>query len=253
MKQIRIRMMNMKKSKEGENLLMKLIEKGPWSIDQSTRYKVFEYNQHVEQNQDGTKSYHDCLKVFDGCTLVANIEEWSGRVWIYGKLQEITNYSGKSVPITTLLITDDQIQVYCEDMDEVYLLDLNKSYEKETVKNESESDYEEFKKYDIIKHFKYETLTDEMQKQHIYIYQVLMTSVLDTETDEKLIIYKALYNGKLYGMDSGFGQVFARPEKMFYEEVNQEKYPNIDQKHRFELVRHMDHEINEKEVNKLKI
>lgn len=164
---------------------MKLIEKGPFSIDQSTRYKVFGYNQHVEQNQDGAKSYHDCLKVFDDCTLVANIEG--------------------------------------------------------------------FKKYDIIKHFKYETLTDEMQKQHIYIYQVLMTSVLDTETDEKLIIYKALYNGKLYGMNSEFGQVFARPEKMFYEEVNQEKYPNINQKHRFELVRHMNHEINEKEVNKLKI
>ena len=173
---------------------MKLIEKGPWSIDQSTRYKVFEYNQHVEQNQDGTKSYHDCLKVFDDCTLVANIEEWSGRVWIHGKLQEFTDYSGKSVPINTLLITDDQIQVYCEDMDEVYLLDLNESYEIEVVKNESESDYEEFKKYDLIKHFKHETLTDEMQKQHIYIYQVLMTSVLDTETDEKLNIDLSLYD-----------------------------------------------------------
>lgn len=242
------------KKNEGENLLMKLIEKGPWSIDQSTRYKVFEYNQHVEQNKDGTKLYHDCLKVFDDCTLVANIEEWSGKVWIHGKLQEFTNYSGKAVPINTLLITDDQIQVYCEDMDEAYLLDLNESYEIEVMKNDKrKANFEEFTKYDIIKHFKYETLTDEMHKQHIYIYQVLITSVLDTETDEKLIIYKALYNGNLYGMGSVFGQAFARPEKMFYEEVNQEKYPNIDQKHRFELVRHMNHEINEKEVNKLKI
>ena len=54
---------------------MKLIEKGPWSIDQSTRYKVFEYNQHVEQNQDGTKSYHDCLKVFDDCTLYETLKK----------------------------------------------------------------------------------------------------------------------------------------------------------------------------------
>lgn len=232
---------------------MKLIEKGPWSIDQSTRYKVYECNQYVEQNQDGTKSYYDHLKVFDGCALAANIEEWSGRVWIHGKLQEFTDYSGKSIPINTLLITDDQIQVYCENMDEAYLLDLNESYENKVLKNKSKSDYEEFKKYDIIKHFKNETLTDEMQKNHVYIYQILMTSVFDTETDEKLIVYKALYNGKLYGMDSEFGQVFARPEKMFYEEVNREKYPNIHQKHRFELVQHMKYEINEKEVNKLKI
>ena len=154
------------KKNEGENLLMKLIEKGPWSIDQSTRYKVYEYCERFEQNQDGTKSYYDHLKIFDSCALVANIEEWSGRVYIHGKLQEFTDYSGKSIPINTLLITDDQIQVYCEDMDEAYLLDLNESYEAETVmNNKSKGGFEGFKKYDIIKHFKHETLTDEMQKK----------------------------------------------------------------------------------------
>lgn len=30
-----------------------------------------------------------------------------------------------------------------------------------------------FKQYDIVQHFKYETLTDEQKKQNIYLYQIL--------------------------------------------------------------------------------
>lgn len=70
-----------------------------------------------------------------------------------------------------------------------------------------------FKLRGIYKHF----------KGDLYIIEDI---AFDSETKEKLVVYRALY---------GDGKLWCRPYDMFFSEVDREKYPNVQQKYRFEL------------------
>jgi len=57
-------------------------------------------------------------------------------------------------------------------------------------------------------------------------YYIVEDIALDSETDNQMVIYRALY---------GTGQLYIRNLEMFTSEVDRNKYPDVKQKYRFEL------------------
>jgi len=57
-------------------------------------------------------------------------------------------------------------------------------------------------------------------------YYLVEDIAIDSETMEKLVIYRALYDDN---------QLYARPYKMFLSKVDKLKYPDVEQEYRFQL------------------
>ena len=90
-----------------------------------------------------------------------------------------------------------------------------------------------FKPGDIVQHFKREQMTEEdlAKDPNKYLFKIVGIS-RHTETHELLMNYLPLYEA-----ECAAGVEFAtRPLDMFMSEVDHEKYPDIKQKYRFELV-----------------
>ena len=81
---------------------------------------------------------------------------------------------------------------------------------------------------DIVQCFKRETVENKHSMDYLYIIETVATH---TETNEKLVIYRAMYQDEERGVHYN---AFARPYEEFMSEVDHEKYPNIKQKYRFE-------------------
>ncbi|MBQ3325703.1 DUF1653 domain-containing protein [Candidatus Saccharibacteria bacterium] len=71
-----------------------------------------------------------------------------------------------------------------------------------------------FKRHGVYKHFKGE------------LYR-LEDVAYNSETNEKMIAYRAL---------NGDNKLWCRPYEMFFSEVDHKKYPEAEQKYRFELL-----------------
>lgn len=80
-----------------------------------------------------------------------------------------------------------------------------------------------FKIGDTVQHFKREYVDPASAE---YLYRVLAFAS-HTETGEKLVVYQALYPPY---------KTCARPFDMFCSEVDREKYPDVRQVYRFEVV-----------------
>lgn len=81
----------------------------------------------------------------------------------------------------------------------------------------------EFKIGDIVQHFKREMVSETSPE---YIYKILAFA-RHSETGERLVVYQGLYPPY---------KTCARPYEMFTSEVDREKYPDIKQKYRFEII-----------------
>ena len=61
----------------------------------------------------------------------------------------------------------------------------------------------------------------------------IITVATHTETGESLVVYEC--NGKAVNSNHEDG-IYARPLEMFLSEVDHDKYPDVRQKYRFELI-----------------
>ena len=76
------------------------------------------------------------------------------------------------------------------------------------------SDNRELKIHGVYRHFKNK-------------YYIVEDIAFDSETQEQMVVYRQLY---------GEGSLWVRPLDMFLRKVDKEKYPDVEQEYRFELV-----------------
>ena len=86
------------------------------------------------------------------------------------------------------------------------------------MSNNTENKKEELriKPGDVVAHFKRYSLNEEDFNSNKYLYRVIATNVIHSETRELYIVYQGLY--------SPF-KTYIRPQDMFLSEIDKNKYP----------------------------
>lgn len=84
------------------------------------------------------------------------------------------------------------------------------------------------KRGDYVRHFKRETLTEiELRNNpRKYLYKVLSIDAFNTVDESRCVVYESMYDDKVY----------VRPYNEFMSEVDHNKYPDIKQKYRFDVI-----------------
>lgn len=137
--------------------------------------------------------------------------------------------------------TDNTIFRYNENKGTVHIYD--KEYDVETtvnisdiiafansLKSDKETNSARIHVGDIVKHFKREGLTAEEKTTNMYLYKVLSFGY-DTDSGKYMVTYMALY---------GDFKTYIRSYDEFMSEVDTVKYPNVNQKYRFEVYNFID-------------
>lgn len=102
----------------------------------------------------------------------------------------------------------------------------------ETIEQEELSmETPRIKNGDIVQHFKRETVTN--GDPNAYLYKVIDVNAREVDNYTRVVVYEALYDN---GGIVKHGNVFVRNYEEFMSEVDRNKYPDIKQKYRFEVV-----------------
>lgn len=85
---------------------------------------------------------------------------------------------------------------------------------------------------DVVKYFKWNGLSDSDKRRNLYKYEII-TFATHTETQEKMVVYRALYSDSTMGVNFG---IYVRPYDIFMSEVDKEQYPELYklQKYKFD-------------------
>ena len=75
----------------------------------------------------------------------------------------------------------------------------------------------------IVMYFKHQYCKDAQKQHNKYLYKI-MGKAVNTETEENMVVYQAMYPPY---------EAFVRPEVMFYQKVDQTEYPDCTQEYRF--------------------
>ena len=73
---------------------------------------------------------------------------------------------------------------------------------------------------------------NELKLHHVYRhfkgdYYLVEDIAKDSETQEEMVVYRKLYDD---------GSLWVRPKTMFLSKVDKQKYPDVEQEYRFQLV-----------------